>query len=279
MDFTLSSDARVEASNVMGWLSIGCWLIVYTPQIYENYTRKSGEGLSVAFIITWLLGDLFSLVGAIMAGLIPTVILLALYYALCDMTLLFQIFYYRIFYSSRDHLDVPNGETSPLLSDAESIKPSIEPKRSQKRIIVEYALLWCFVFTFGIGAFLLNHHKGYSPEPEGSQAPSDVFEWKSQVLGWASALLYLGSRFPQIQKNTETRCEGLSPALFMFTIGGNAFFVVSICVVSMRWHYLLINASWLAGSGLAVFLDFFVLGQFLHFHTRDKRGVRLQGNE
>jgi len=52
---------------------------VYTPQIYENYTRKSGDGLSVAFIITWFLGDLFSLVGAIMAGLIPTVIILALY--------------------------------------------------------------------------------------------------------------------------------------------------------------------------------------------------------
>lgn len=52
---------------------------MYTPQIYENYTRRSGEGLSLAFVITWLLGDLFSLAGAIMAGLIPTVIILALY--------------------------------------------------------------------------------------------------------------------------------------------------------------------------------------------------------
>lgn len=54
-------------------------IIVYSPQIYENYSRKSGEGLSVAFVITWLLGDLFSLAGAIIAGLIPTVILLACY--------------------------------------------------------------------------------------------------------------------------------------------------------------------------------------------------------
>lgn len=61
-------------------------LIVYSPQIYENYTRKSGEGLSIAFVVTWLLGDLFSLVGAIIADLIPTVILLALYVS--DTTLL-----------------------------------------------------------------------------------------------------------------------------------------------------------------------------------------------
>ena len=30
-------------------------------------------------MITWLLGDIFSLVGGIMAGLIPTAIILALY--------------------------------------------------------------------------------------------------------------------------------------------------------------------------------------------------------
>ena len=44
----------------------------------------------------------------------------------------------------------------------------------------------------------------------------------------------------------------------MFTIGGNVFYVVSICLISMDWHYLAINASWLAGSGLTVFLDFIV---------------------
>jgi len=218
----------------------------------------------------------------VMAGLIPTVITLALYYALCDMILLFQIYYYRIFYSSRDRLDTSNVERNALLSDAEiDTKPSSQPKKpSRKQIVIEYTLLWCFVFAFGIGAFLFNKHKGLSSDPEGPQhTPSDVFEWKSQVLGWASALLYLGSRIPQIQKNTETRCEGLSLALFMFTIGGNAFYVISICVVSMEWNYLVINASWLAGSGLAIFLDFIVLGQFFHFRSHDKQKIRLEDGE
>lgn len=54
-------------------------LVVYTPQIIENYQLKSGEGLSVLFVIIWLLGDLCSLFGAVLAHLLPTIIILAIY--------------------------------------------------------------------------------------------------------------------------------------------------------------------------------------------------------
>ena len=54
-------------------------LVVYSPQILENYQNKSGEGLSVAFIVAWTLGDLCNLFGSIGAGLIPTVTVLASY--------------------------------------------------------------------------------------------------------------------------------------------------------------------------------------------------------
>jgi solute carrier family 66 (lysosomal lysine-arginine transporter), member 1 len=53
--------------------------VVYSPQIYENYVRQSGEGLSLLFVAIWLLGDLSNLVGAILGGLLPTVIILASY--------------------------------------------------------------------------------------------------------------------------------------------------------------------------------------------------------
>lgn len=120
------------------------------------------------------------------------------------MTLLFQIYYYRIFYASRDQLNVPS-ERSALLSDSsESPKPEEQPKKlSRKQLVVEYTLLWCFVFAFGIGAFLYDRHGSRpSPQPdipEGGGQGSDIFEWKSQVMGWLSALLYLGSRIPQIR--------------------------------------------------------------------------------
>ena len=53
--------------------------MVYTPQLYENYQLKSGEGLSVLFILIWLAGDLCNLVGGMLAGLLPTIIILAAY--------------------------------------------------------------------------------------------------------------------------------------------------------------------------------------------------------
>lgn len=54
-------------------------LVVYTPQLIENYRLKSGEGLSVPFVLAWLIGDLCSLAGALLAHLIPAVIILAAY--------------------------------------------------------------------------------------------------------------------------------------------------------------------------------------------------------
>ena len=52
---------------------------MYTPQILENYQLQSGEGLSVLFVLIWLAGDICNLLGAGIAGLIPTVIILAVY--------------------------------------------------------------------------------------------------------------------------------------------------------------------------------------------------------
>jgi hypothetical protein len=52
---------------------------VYSPQIIENYQLQSGEGLSVLFIVLWLFADISGLVGAIIAGLLPTLIISAAY--------------------------------------------------------------------------------------------------------------------------------------------------------------------------------------------------------
>lgn len=60
-------------------LRIARRVVVYTPQLYKNFTLKSGEGLSVAFVVIWLVGDLCNLIGASRAGLLPTVIILAGY--------------------------------------------------------------------------------------------------------------------------------------------------------------------------------------------------------
>jgi len=66
--------------------TIACWIVVYSPQLYENYTRQSGEGLSVLFVVIWILGDLSNLAGAILAGLLPTVIILGLYVSIVSLS-------------------------------------------------------------------------------------------------------------------------------------------------------------------------------------------------
>jgi solute carrier family 66 (lysosomal lysine-arginine transporter), member 1 len=72
----------VKYSSLFVWIRLNFThhrVVVYSPQIYENFSLKSGEGLSIAFVVIWLLGDLCNLVGASMAGLLPTVIILAGY--------------------------------------------------------------------------------------------------------------------------------------------------------------------------------------------------------
>jgi hypothetical protein len=54
-------------------------ILVCSPQIIENYQLQSGEGLSVLFIVIWLFADVTGLVGAIIAGLLPTLIIVAAY--------------------------------------------------------------------------------------------------------------------------------------------------------------------------------------------------------
>jgi hypothetical protein len=49
-------------------------------------------------------------------------------------------------------------------------------------------------------------------------------------------------------KNFETKCEGLSPGLFVFAISGNITYALSIVVASIERQYLVRNGSWLAGT-------------------------------
>ena len=72
-------------------------MVVFSPQIIENFRRSSADALSIRFLIIWLLGDVFNILGAVLQGVIPTMTILAVYYTLADVVLLGQCFYYRGF--------------------------------------------------------------------------------------------------------------------------------------------------------------------------------------
>ncbi|KII86747.1 hypothetical protein PLICRDRAFT_700042 [Plicaturopsis crispa FD-325 SS-3] len=274
---------HAEISSILGWVSIACWIVVYSPQILKNYQLKNGDGLSVPFIFIWLLGDLADLVGALLAGLLPTVIILAVYYSVCDIILLAQIYLYRWRkrptqntpatdnheHAARPAIDtVQPGEATPLLStiyDAQKQSPDVN---ANAKIVAQYLAGFMFVTVAGVLAWLLSANT----EPPHTDHPH-ASEWVIQIIGWASAVLELGARIPQISKNFRTRCEGLSPALFIFTITGNATYAASICFASTEREYLIRNSSWLAGSGLTIFFDVFVLCQFVYYRPATRHVV------
>ena len=61
-------------SGITGSVSIACWVVVFSPQIIENFRRSSAEGLSVVFILTWLIGDVFNIAGAVLQKVLPTMV-------------------------------------------------------------------------------------------------------------------------------------------------------------------------------------------------------------
>jgi uncharacterized protein with PQ loop repeat len=104
-------------SQICGSVSIACWIVVFSPQIIENWKRASADGLSVVFIVVWLLGDFFNIIGAVLQGVLPTMIILAVYYTLADIVLLLQCFWYKGFTLS-DAIKKPDDEPSTGLSSA-----------------------------------------------------------------------------------------------------------------------------------------------------------------
>lgn len=252
------------ASNILGSISTACWIIVYSPQLIENYQLQSGEGLSLLFIYIWVLGDLCNFAGAVIGQLVPTVIILAVYYTICDSTLLFQVYYYR-WKRKAQRTAALNGcpsEQSCLLEERTSA--CRERRRAPlSQIFLRYTAAAVIVALAGSGTYfiskVIDHGSSSYPSLETS------VELETQILGWTSAISYIGARIPQIYKNVQTRCEGLAPGLFYFAILGNITYTLSICVVSMDRDYLIRNASWLAGSTVTVVFDVFVLGQFFYY--------------
>ncbi|KAJ5495203.1 hypothetical protein N7539_000319 [Penicillium diatomitis] len=107
-----AANLSIEAlSGICGSISIACWVVVFSPQIIENFRRGSADGLSLLFLIVWLAGDVFNILGAVLQGVLPTMIILAVYYTLADIVLLGQCFYYRGF-NIRDELSSSSSPDS-----------------------------------------------------------------------------------------------------------------------------------------------------------------------
>ncbi|TGZ82669.1 PQ-loop-domain-containing protein [Ascodesmis nigricans] len=273
-------------SGIAGSVSIAFWVAVFTPQILLNFRRKSAEGLSLAFLVVWLAGDVFNIVGGVLQGVLPTMLILAVYYTLADLLLLLQCLYYNRLNASPTPTPTPPSPPSPehplphhhhnhnLLhpsipaSHLSPVTPLLPPTPPPPTAPLLSPLLTILLITLsGLAGWYLSPHSSSTPPP------SQTFSPAGQTFGYLSALLYLLSRIPQIVLNYQRKsCEGVSVLFFVFAGIGNAAFVVSVVGFvpagegdwREEWRrHLAVNASWLVGSLGTMVLDAVVFWQFV----------------
>lgn len=252
------------------------------PQLIEQWRLKSADGVSIGFISIWFLGDVFNLIGALWAGLLPEVIFLAVWFCIADAMMIFSYFYYTHMYPKHHkvhhhghehhhhHHDHENSqaqghgedhhhhaEHEPLLRRRRSstlTDIAIEPECHS--IFIRYVLPIFFV----LGAGCLGYFLSDSKDPT---EPDTNIEMGPQIVGYLSAILYLGARIPQIIRNHQRKSvEGLSLLFFLFSTLGNLTYASQILFYRSDSQYIVLNLSWLLGSLGTIFEDSFIFLQF-----------------
>jgi solute carrier family 66 (lysosomal lysine-arginine transporter), member 1 len=196
--------------------------------LIENYKLGSAEGISLAFLTVWFIGDITNLAGAIWAGLVPTVIALAVYFCFADLVLISQCVYYNLLNARRKDRRLSArsnrsgvSEEEPLLNrrNSENIglpgshrrrssaasrahRESINRNDSLASIIeegsggsawIKNAVSIIAVIVVGAAGWAIAWRTGiWTPTPiKNEDSPTNMAPG-AQVLGYLSALCYLG---------------------------------------------------------------------------------------
>ncbi|KAL3954874.1 hypothetical protein ACCO45_010437 [Purpureocillium lilacinum] len=261
-------------SGIFGSISLTAWICLLIPQLLANYKAKNADGLSMTFLVVWLMGDVSNLVGALLTRLAPTAIALAIYFCILDAVLISQCLYYNTLNARRLAREQasPHTETSeesPLLHRRRSSslglpgshrrhsthhESSMEPIRKivtgedetpDSRPWLHNTLGLLAVYVVGFAGWFVSYKAGAwdgdgpgVPEsPDGKKQPLEIL---GLLLGYASAAFYLCARIPQIYKNfKEKSCEGLSLLFFLLSLTGNLTYGLSLIAYSQRKDDLL----------------------------------------
>lgn len=251
------------------------------PQLFEQWKLKSAEGIAIGTVLIWFFGDLANLYGAVLGKLLPSVILLAIWFVVCDGSLLASYIYYKYIYPRRHrvihhHLDLHGNEvseTTNLLSDDQELvlHPRTLSNKSTKftiekpSVFYQYVLPVLFVFASGIVGYIISSNSAAPPSVPGDDVPimPEPVNLVSQIFGYISAVCYLGARIPQIIYNYKRKSVyGLSLLFVLFSCFGNLTYCLQIVLYRSDWDYLVLNGPWLIGGFGTIFEDAYLLVQF-----------------
>lgn len=248
-------------------------------------------------------------------------LILAIYYTIADIVLLLQCFYYRGFTwkdevvpptkaqrdvgeaTERTGLLPPELERRSSSISASHLSPAVplldEPSKSQPapakkpttrlqatlfNLIAILMVILAGILGWYISATSQSGHAHRTPKHPHPEPLT--FNLLGQIFGYFCAVLYLGSRVPQMLLNYRRKStEGVSMLFFLFACIGNLTYVLSIFAYephctgrrgkcadgeagALYGRYILINASWLAGSLGTLFLDMGIFAQFFIYRER-----------
>eukprot|EP01147_Barroeca_monosierra_P008101 gene8101-10107_t len=232
------------AGLILGLSSILFWMVAQTPQLYKNFRDSTVEGLSGAFLLDWLAGDITNLIGCILSKQVPTQLYTAIWFCTIDTVMLSQFIYYKKFYRKPAKIYTVYCALAVM---------ALSP--------VGIHTLWP---GSGVETFQPIEYRGRSLlKIESFTSPSQIAGW---TIGWVSGLMYFTSRLPQIVKNFKRKsCEGLSLAMFCMAILGNVTYAFGVLFQSVERDFLIDHMPWLLGSIGTLVFDFTIFLQFMYY--------------
>ncbi|KIW67724.1 hypothetical protein PV04_06956 [Phialophora macrospora] len=126
--------------------------------------------------------------------------------------------------------------------------------------------------VIGTAGWALAYESGaWKPSPLSAGTESEPIPAGALVLGYLSAVAYLGARIPQIVKNARDRsCEGLSLLFFILSLMGNLTYGAGILCHSTEHQYVMKNLPWLIGSLGTMVEDVTIFAQFHIYRLQDE---------
>ena len=231
-------------SNLCYILSNVLWLVVFIPQLIENYTNKSSDAISFNLILMWILGDLFAIIATLYKNVSVALLVIAVYRFVIDIVLTTQIVYYRLKYT--------NVETEFLLEEI-STQTETSPFRFSNKTLFKKLFKYEIVslVTVVLSTMLL------------------YFTLPLSLLGdffaWGATMIFMTSRIPQIVLNRRRKSVvGLSFNTFKMIIVSNSLYITGLLLplYDFGWEYFFNNLQWIIGSMSGLFFDFVIICQF-----------------
>ncbi|QRV93488.1 PQ-loop repeat-containing protein 1 [Ceratobasidium sp. AG-Ba] len=227
----------------------------------------------------WAVGDLASLIGTVVQGLLHTLIILGVINGLIDVALIWQCYHYAKWEQFKPLLTFlrirkpapATSESSPVALG--SPNPTLvatvpeTPKKSRWSTILHLvyvlAVVGLSIMVWGVVVARVRKTATLRPGEDGTDPD---FSPVGAAFGWVSMVIYTTSRYPQIYKNWKSKsCHNLSIWIFILLVIYNATNISSILIKSRAHNYVIVNLPWIVNSSFNIILDLIIMAQFMWY--------------